>query len=379
MKRMLIAVLALAVMAAGASVATAKRGGDDDRGASERVFTLQPDPAPAPGNPEGIAFDKRSRSFFVSITTSGDIYRGSLRSDTVEPFIEGEGNSVGIKVKRGKLYVAGGATGAIKVYDLASKALVAKFETGAGGFLNDLVVTRRGDVYVTDSLRQTAVARDRRAGRGGLRHAAGARRRGDPLRRGLQPQRHRRQGQPQARRGRLHRRRAVPDQARRGGRFDRGHRRDRGRHGARRRRPAARPRQARRGPGRRVPARVPEAQPRRPQRPARADADERRTSAARRRSTRRRACTSWSTPTSTWTGRRSRSRGSRASRSTATATATAARTATHADASSRRSGPDRRERLRRRLSAGGSSPRASRSPCARRRRAPSRSACRAAS
>ena len=30
---------------------------------------------------------------------------------------------------------------------------MAKFETGTGGFLNDLVVTRRGDVYVTDSVR----------------------------------------------------------------------------------------------------------------------------------------------------------------------------------------------------------------------------------
>ena len=156
MKRILIAVLALAITAAGASVAAAKRDGDKrhgGKGAAERVFTLQPDPAEKPGNPEGIAFDKRSRSFFVSITTGGDIYRGSLKSDTVEPFIDGTGAAIGIKVKRGKLYVAGGPTGAIKVYDLATKALVAQFETGTGGFLNDLVVTRRGDVYVTDSLR----------------------------------------------------------------------------------------------------------------------------------------------------------------------------------------------------------------------------------
>jgi hypothetical protein len=152
MKRILVAVLALAVLAAGASVATAKRGDKDKggKGAQERVFTLKPDPA---GNPEGIAFDKRSKAFFVSITNGGDIYRGTLDSPDVTPFIEGEGASIGIKVKRGKLYVAGGPTGAIKVYDLATKALVAKFETGTGGFLNDLVVTRGGDVYVTDSFR----------------------------------------------------------------------------------------------------------------------------------------------------------------------------------------------------------------------------------
>ena len=82
MKRILIAVLALTVFVAGASVATAKRGGS--KGAKERLFTLKPDPA---GNPEGVAFDKRSRSFYVGITADGAIYRGSLKSDTVEPFI----------------------------------------------------------------------------------------------------------------------------------------------------------------------------------------------------------------------------------------------------------------------------------------------------
>ena len=156
MKRILIAFLALAVLVAGASVASAKRGGGKGgNGAKERLFTLTPDPKSEPGNPEGIAFDKRTRSFYVGITTDGTIYRGSLESDTVEPFIEGgEGKSaVGLKTKRGKLYVAGGGTGLITVYDLASKEQVAKFETGSGGFLNDLVVTRGGDVYVTDSLR----------------------------------------------------------------------------------------------------------------------------------------------------------------------------------------------------------------------------------
>ena len=151
MKRILISIVAVLALAAGATVASARGGHDHGgKGAKERLFTLTPDPA---GNPEGIAFDKRSKAFYVSITVGGDIYRGSLKGDTVEPFIEGEGSSVGVKVKRGKLYVAGGATGAIKVYDLATEALVAKFETGEGGFLNDLVVTRGGDVYVTDSRR----------------------------------------------------------------------------------------------------------------------------------------------------------------------------------------------------------------------------------
>ena len=158
-RRILIAVLAIAALAAGATVASASRGhdqkGDKGKGAAERLFTLQPDPA---GNPEGIAFDKRSRSFFVGITNGGAIYRGTLGSDTVTPFIDGaQGEAaVGLKVRRGKLYVAGGPTGSITVYDLATpKKAPATFQTGAGGFLNDLVVTRRGDVYVTDSFRPT--------------------------------------------------------------------------------------------------------------------------------------------------------------------------------------------------------------------------------
>jgi sugar lactone lactonase YvrE len=80
---------------------------------------------------------------------------GRLGSDKVEPFIGGgeNKNAVGVEVHRGKLHVAGGPSGAVTVYDLKTKRAVATFQTGSGGFLNDLVVTKHGDVYVTDSLR----------------------------------------------------------------------------------------------------------------------------------------------------------------------------------------------------------------------------------
>ena len=92
----------------------------------------------------------------MSITGDGAIYSGMLGNPTVTPFIDGAppgGSAVGLKIRKGKLYVAGGLTGLIKVYDLATKALVASFDTGPGGFLNDLVVTGKGDVFVTDSFR----------------------------------------------------------------------------------------------------------------------------------------------------------------------------------------------------------------------------------
>jgi sugar lactone lactonase YvrE len=129
---------------------------DDNRTAD--VYTLA---EPQHGNPEGVAFDKRSGFFFVSATGDGSIYRGKL-GDTATPvpvFIPGAAgqSATGLKVQRGRLYAAGAATGTIKVYDVASGALLATFDTKGGDssptFVNDLDVTKRGDVYATDSKR----------------------------------------------------------------------------------------------------------------------------------------------------------------------------------------------------------------------------------
>ncbi len=138
----------------------------------------------------------------MSITGDGAIYSGTLGNPTIAPFIAGApgGSAVGLKIRKGKLYVAGGATGLIKVYDLTTKALVASFDTGAGGFLNDLVVTGNGDVFVTDSFRPTlwhVTAAQVAAGTGtpqaldvsGVDRVHG---------RGVQPERHRREGPPHA-------------------------------------------------------------------------------------------------------------------------------------------------------------------------------------
>jgi hypothetical protein len=131
-------------------------GKDDNRAAD--VYTLA---EPQHGNPEGVAFDKRSGFFYVSATGDGSIYRGRL-GDTATPvpvFIPGAAgqSATGLKVQRGKLYAAGAATGTIKVYDVDSGALLATFDTkGANSsptFVNDLDVTKRGDVYATDSKR----------------------------------------------------------------------------------------------------------------------------------------------------------------------------------------------------------------------------------
>ena len=167
--RLLVATAVVALMMTG-SVALADHGGHgghggghgdhgkkgrghDNKAASATVFTLTPS---THGNPEGVAAGG-GRTFFVGAVGDGTIYRGSVDSPTATEFITGATgkSAVGMKVAGGRLYVAGGATGQIVVYDIATKQQVASFDTGAGGFLNDLVVTRDGDVFVTDSFRPT--------------------------------------------------------------------------------------------------------------------------------------------------------------------------------------------------------------------------------
>jgi Cu-Zn family superoxide dismutase len=159
--RTALAVLAtLALTAAGPVGLSQASGSDNGRNKvkTTKVFTL--DPSTQDNNPEGVAWDNRSKSFFVGTVATGTIYRATLRDTTLRPFITPDpadpaDSAVGMKVAGGKLFVAGGPTGSIYVYKIKTGALLARFETGPGGFLNDLVVTAKGDVYVTDSFRPT--------------------------------------------------------------------------------------------------------------------------------------------------------------------------------------------------------------------------------
>jgi sugar lactone lactonase YvrE len=152
---------ALALTAAGPAGLTQASAGGDHGGpgaSATRVLTLSP--STPRDNPEGVAWDPRRESFFVGTVASGTIYRATLRDRTLRPFITPDqggpaDSAIGMKVSGGRLFVAGGTTGSIYVYGLRTGALLARFETGLGGFLNDLVVTRAGDVYVTDSFRGT--------------------------------------------------------------------------------------------------------------------------------------------------------------------------------------------------------------------------------
>jgi Cu-Zn family superoxide dismutase len=146
MLRRLVCLLALATAALPAVAA-----GDSP---ATRVYTL----LPASGNPEGIAFDKSSGFFYVSHAFNGAVYRGTLDDPIVHPFLpagqDGRAGATGMTVDReGRLYIAGALSSAIFVYDTATGALLGRFDTGPGGFLNDLALTKSGDLYVTDSFR----------------------------------------------------------------------------------------------------------------------------------------------------------------------------------------------------------------------------------
>jgi sugar lactone lactonase YvrE len=81
----------------------------------------------------------------------------------MSPFLaggaDGRTTAIGMKVDRqGRLFVAGGGTGAVWVYDTKTRTLIRKFESGFSGqqFLNDLVIAPNGDVFVTDSMRRSS-------------------------------------------------------------------------------------------------------------------------------------------------------------------------------------------------------------------------------
>ncbi|MDQ1537587.1 MAG: hypothetical protein QOE58_1980, partial [Actinomycetota bacterium] len=153
-----LAVLAFTAGPVGLTQASMSKSLGYEKATKTRVFTLDPSTAAPDDNPEGVAWDPGSESFFVGATGTGTIYRGRLDDRILHPFITPDpdapaDSALGMKVAGGKLYVAGGPTGSIYVYRIKTGALLARFETGPDGFLNDLVVTRRGDVYVTDSFR----------------------------------------------------------------------------------------------------------------------------------------------------------------------------------------------------------------------------------
>jgi hypothetical protein len=106
--------------------------------------------------PEGIASGSHS-SFYVGSIPQGSVFRGSYRSGEGQVLVPPHPgrNHTGLKVDRrfDRLFVSGGASKGIYVYDARTGADVARFPLPDAGFVNDVVLTRRA-AYFTDSLVQ---------------------------------------------------------------------------------------------------------------------------------------------------------------------------------------------------------------------------------
>jgi hypothetical protein len=103
--------------------------------------------------PEGITSGTGTTIYAGSLAT-GSIWRGDTRTGEGDPaFIVETGlTAVGLDYESGsdRLWVAGGPTSQVRVYDATSGDLLETYVFPGSGFLNDVVVTRDA-VYVTDS------------------------------------------------------------------------------------------------------------------------------------------------------------------------------------------------------------------------------------
>jgi sugar lactone lactonase YvrE len=101
--------------------------------------------------PEGITVS--GEQFYVGSIPTGAVYRGSLRTGKGSIFVPPVSGraAIGMKVDRGRLFVAGGPNGNAFVYDARSGAFVTSYAF-SGGFVNDVVVTKRA-AWFTDSFK----------------------------------------------------------------------------------------------------------------------------------------------------------------------------------------------------------------------------------
>ncbi|MDQ3456034.1 MAG: superoxide dismutase [Actinomycetota bacterium] len=108
--------------------------------------------------PEGITSGSGTECFVGSLAT-GAVWRGDFRTGDGAILVEGgRPPAVGVDYEAGRdrLWVAGGDSGQVKVYDAASGDLLRAYTVTGAGFLNDVAVADDA-IYVTDSLVQQVV------------------------------------------------------------------------------------------------------------------------------------------------------------------------------------------------------------------------------
>jgi sugar lactone lactonase YvrE len=105
--------------------------------------------------PEGITAGPGT-TVYVGSLADGSVWQADVRTGEGSVLVDGPGApAVGVtyEADAGRLWVAGGPSGQVRVYDAASGAHLRTYTFAPAGFLNDLVVTDDA-VYVTDSMIQ---------------------------------------------------------------------------------------------------------------------------------------------------------------------------------------------------------------------------------
>ncbi|MFC0496044.1 hypothetical protein ACFFKE_14330 [Streptomyces mutabilis] len=147
----LAAVTALALTATGSQAATG----------SGTAAARLPDHYVIPGEKAfltGVAYDPRSGHYYVGSAQDGTLYRGHVRKPTARVWSpdgrDGRSFTAGMTIDgEGRLYVNGGGTGTLRVYDTATGILLTTQHGAKGGFVNDVTVAADGTAYVTDSFK----------------------------------------------------------------------------------------------------------------------------------------------------------------------------------------------------------------------------------
>ena len=108
---------------------------------------------PAGFMPEGI--ESWGKWLYAGSLANGSIYRANAKTGEGQILVPGETGKVAVGLhidRRGRLWVAGGPTGQVRVYDARNGNLLQTYTFGPGPFfLNDLDITRNR-VVVTDSM-----------------------------------------------------------------------------------------------------------------------------------------------------------------------------------------------------------------------------------
>jgi hypothetical protein len=102
--------------------------------------------------PEGITAG-RGNTIYVGSLAGGGVWKGDVRTGQghqIVPHWGGAATGVEYEARANRLWVAGGPTGSVRVYNASTGVLLRQYTFAPAGFLNDLVVTRNA-VYVTDS------------------------------------------------------------------------------------------------------------------------------------------------------------------------------------------------------------------------------------